>query len=254
VPVQPGREPYIAAGGRVGVLVVHGFTGSPVSMRPWAEYLAAAGLSVRMPRLPGHGTRWQDLNDTRWPDWYGEVARGFDALRMTCDHVFVAGLSMGGTLALRLAGERGTEVAGVIVVNAALDTADKRAWMLPYVSKVVRSFPPIANDIHRPGVDEGGYPRLPLRAAASLQQLWGDARTHLGTITAPVLAFRSAVDHVVPASSLALLRAGATGTTVTERVLANSYHVATLDYDAPQIFAESLTFIREHAAHSVGHA
>lgn len=247
MPVQPGAEPFAADGSPTGVLLLHGFTGSPVSMRPWAEHLAAAGFSVGLPRLPGHGTRWQDLNDTRWPDWYAGAEYAFDDLRRRCAEVFVCGLSMGGALALRLAGLRGSEVAGVVVVNASLDTADRRAFLLPYVSKVVRSFPPIADDVKKPGVREGGYDRLPLRAAASLQELWPATRAVLPQISAPVLAFRSAVDHVVPASSLALLTAGATSTTVTERVLADSFHVATLDNDAPAIFSESTQFIRKHA-------
>ena len=105
--VLPGAEPFAADGGPVGVVLSHGFTGSPQSLRPWAEHLAAAGFTVRLPRLPGHGTRWQDLNATRWPDWYGEIERAFDALRGRCDQVFAGGLSMGGTLVLRLAEQRG---------------------------------------------------------------------------------------------------------------------------------------------------
>lgn len=248
MPVQPGCAPYTADGGPVGIVVVHGFTGSPVSVRPWAARFSAAGLSVRAPRLPGHGTRWEDLNETRWPDWYGAVTRAFDGLRDRCAQVFVAGLSMGGTLALHLAGERGDQVAGVIVVNASLDTADRRAWLLPYVSKVVRSTTGVTNDIHKPGVEEGGYDRLPLRAAASVRELWGATRERLAAINAPVLIFRSATDHVVPASSASILRAGVTGAPVTECVLPNSYHVATLDYDASYLFDESLAFVRQHAA------
>jgi carboxylesterase len=119
VPVQPGSEPFSFEGGKVGALMVHGFTGSPYSMRPWGSFLADAGLTVLGPRLPGHGTRWQEMNLTRWQDWYGEVERGFDTLRGRCDQVFVMGLSMGGTLALRLAEEKGDDLAGVVTVNAA---------------------------------------------------------------------------------------------------------------------------------------
>ena len=96
MPVLPGAEPFEHAGGDVGVLLVHGFTGCPQSMRPWAEHLAAEGFTVSLPRLPGHGTRWQDLNLTRWTDWYAEAERALDALRRTCSTVFVMGLSMGG--------------------------------------------------------------------------------------------------------------------------------------------------------------
>jgi carboxylesterase len=244
LPVLPGAEPFTADGGPVGALLVHGFTGSPQSLRPWAEHLAAAGLTVRLPRLPGHGTRWQDMNATRWEDWYGEAERGFDVLRSQCDEVFVAGLSMGGTLTLRLAEVRAREVTGLVLVNPSLSTDDRRARLLPYLAPFIPSFPPIGGDIKKPGVTELAYDRLPLRAAASLQKLWAVTRADLAQVTAPVLAFRSAEDHLVEPSSMRILLAGATGTTVTERVLTDSYHVATLDNDAPAIFEESLAFIR----------
>ena len=87
----------------MGVLLCHGFTGSPQTLRPWAEYLAQQGLTVSLPRLPGHGTTWPDLGRTGWQDWYGEVDRAFGTLAGRCEQTFVFGLSMGGCLALRLA-------------------------------------------------------------------------------------------------------------------------------------------------------
>ncbi|MCF2435802.1 alpha/beta fold hydrolase [Streptomyces thinghirensis] len=98
MPVLPGAEPFRHEGGEVGVLLCHGFTGSPQSLRPWAQYLAARGLTVALPLLPGHGTRWQDMQVTGWQDWYAEVDRELRALRERCASVFVAGLSMGGAL------------------------------------------------------------------------------------------------------------------------------------------------------------
>ena len=103
MPLLPGAEPFHHEGGPVGVLLVHGFTGSPKSMRPWADHLAAAGLTVALPLLPGHGTRWQDMRQTRWEDWYAEADRELRTLTERCEQVFVCALSMGGALALRLA-------------------------------------------------------------------------------------------------------------------------------------------------------
>ena len=111
MPLIPGAEPFAHDGGPVGALVVHGFTGSPVSMRPWAQALADAGLTVRLPRLPGHGSTWQDMALTTWEDWYAAVDTAFGELTERCADVFVCGLSMGGSLALRLAELRGDEVA-----------------------------------------------------------------------------------------------------------------------------------------------
>ena len=95
--------PFHAPGGPVGVLFCHGFTGSPASLRGWAEQTAEAGYTVSLPVLPGHATVWQELNVTSWRDWYDAVDAEYRSLRETCDTVFVAGLSMGGSLALRLA-------------------------------------------------------------------------------------------------------------------------------------------------------
>ena len=249
-PVLPGAEPIDLPGGPVGVLMSHGFTGTPQSMRPWGEHLADAGLTVACPLLPGHGTRWQDMNATGWDDWYGALVHAFDDLRRRCSTVFVMGLSMGGTLVLRLAEERASEVAGVVVVNASLATERKDARALPLVSKVLGSFPGIASDIKKPGGKELAYDRLPLKAAYSLQRSWPVVCGDLHRITAPVLVFRSAVDHVVEPVSGRKLMAGLSGRAagmVEERVLENSYHVATLDNDAPTIFEGSLDFVRRHA-------
>jgi carboxylesterase len=247
VAVLVGAEPFVADGGPVGALVLHGFTGSTQSIRPWAEHLAAAGLTVYAPRLPGHGTRWQDMAKTRFADWYAEAERGFESLRSRCDRVFVCGLSMGGTLALRLAEERADEVAGVVVVNASLGTDRADAKLLPIARLLVPAFPGIVNDIKSGETTELGYDKLPLKPAHSLAQAWKLVRHDLGRITAPMLVFRSREDHIVPPVSGQYLLEGARSTEVRERVLENSYHVATLDADAPAIFAETVEFLRQHA-------
>jgi carboxylesterase len=249
VGVLPGAEPFAADGGDVGVVLSHGFTGTPQSLRPWAEQLAAAGLTVRLPRLPGHGTRWQDLNDTRWPDWYGAVERAFDELRGRCTQVFAMGLSMGGTLVIRLAEQRPAEVAGLVLVNPSLGTERKDVkYGLPVLHRFVPSLAGIGSDIRKPGVTELAYDRTPLKAMHSLSRLWPEVAADLHKVTAPVLLFRSRVDHVVEPLSGRLLRDGAASTEVTEVLLEESYHVATLDNDAAVIFGGSLDFVRAHTA------
>lgn len=243
--VLTGAEPIDLPGGPVGVLLSHGFTGTTQSMRPWAEHLSAAGLTVVAPRLPGHGTTVKDLNTTRFADWYGELDRAFCDLRSRCDTVFVMGLSMGGTLALRLAELRPAEVAGLVIVNASLTTERKDAKLLPLLSKVIPSFPGIGSDIKKPGVTELAYDKIALKAAYSLQQTWPLVKADLHKITCPVLAFRSTQDHVVEPVSGAELLKGCVH--AEERLLLDSYHVATLDNDAPEIFAGSLEFVRAHA-------
>ncbi|MGH3745337.1 MAG: alpha/beta hydrolase [Mycobacteriales bacterium] len=244
MPVLPGAEPWSADGGRTGALVLHGFTGNPRSMRPWAEALADAGLTVRLPLLPGHGTRWQDLQRTRWTDWYAEAERALADLAARCDDVFVMSLSMGGALSLRLAQEHA--IAGQVLVNPAIASDDKRLRFLPLLSAVIRSVPPVGDDIKAPGVSEGAYPRVPTKAAASMGQLWKVLVPQLPAVTAPTLVYRSVDDHVVAKVSVDTLVAGLAGADVQVVELLDSFHVATLDNDAQLIFDGSLAFVRAH--------
>ena len=240
---MPGAEPISLDGGDVGVLLCHGFTGTPSSLRGWAEHLAGEGYSVRVPRLPGHGTTWQEMNRTRWPDWYSEVDRAFGDLRARCRAVVVGGLSMGGALALRLAEEHGSQVAGLVVVNPSVRLEDRRLAALPVLRHLVPSLPGIASDIKKPGETELAYDRTPLHALHSSLQLCRDVVRDLPQVTAPLLVLRSSVDHVVPASSAALVLSRVSSTDVREIVLQNSYHVATQDNDAEQIFTASAQFV-----------
>ncbi|MGO4257945.1 alpha/beta hydrolase [Marmoricola sp. RAF53] len=232
-----------ASGRRVGVLLSHGFTGSPASIVPWGRYLAEQGYAVAVPRLPGHGTTWQDMTTTRYDDYYAEIEREFDALRARTDVVVVGGLSMGGCLVLQLAERRADQVAGVVLVNPAVNSTNKQLLLLPVMKHLVKAFPGIGSDIKKEGVVESAYDKTPLKPLASMVAAWKQVRAGLGEVTAPVLLFRSAEDHVVDPSSARIILDGIASADVTERVLAESYHVATLDNDAPQIFAESAEFV-----------
>jgi carboxylesterase len=227
----------------VGVLLCHGFTGSPQSLRPWAQYLAEHGLTVSLPLLPGHGTRWEDMQVTGWPDWYAEVDRELRMLSERCSRVFVAGLSMGGALALRLAARHGERVRGVVVVNPANKVHGLSAYALPVARHLVRTTKGIASDIAKEGAAELGYDRVPLHAAHSLRRFLRRLDVELPQVTQPLLLLRSARDHVVPAADSARVLSRVSSTDVTEIVLEHSYHVATLDVDADRIFKESLGFM-----------
>jgi carboxylesterase len=238
----PAR-PELTGGRRVGVLLSHGITGNPTSMTPWGSYLADRGYAVEVPVLPGHGTTWEDANKTSWDDWYRAINDVFDKLRSEVDSVVVGGLSMGGAVALRLAADRGDQVAGIVVVNPALASRRKDLLALPLLKHVVGGFPAIGNDIKKPGGNEYPYPKTPLKALHSFVQQWKPLIADLPRITQPLLMFRSVDDHVVDSSSAPIITAGVSSRDLTERLLENSYHVATLDNDAPRIFEESAAFI-----------
>jgi carboxylesterase len=242
-PYSVAARPELTGGRKVAVLLSHGFTGQPASMTPWAEAMAARGYAVELPRLPGHGTTWQEMNTTRWEHWYAEISAAFENLAAENDAVVVGGLSMGGALVLRLAEDHPDRIAGVMVVNPAIATKRLDVKLLPLLKHLVPSFPGIANDIKKPGVEEHGYTKTPLKAAHSMMQAWPRIAADLPRITAPLIYFRSTEDHVVDDKTQPLITGRISSRDVTVIPLENSYHVATLDNDAPTIFEESAAFV-----------
>lgn len=247
--IMPGAEPFgfEGAGSETGVLLVHGFTGSPQSLRPWGEHLAAQGWTVLCPRLPGHGTSMNDLARTTGDDWYREAEMALVGLSERCSSVFVCALSMGGTVALDLAARHPGRVAGLVVINGSIYSDDPRARMAPILGKLPFSVKGIASDIADPNEHELGYDRVPLRAAAALLAYQDAVKSRLPQVQAPLLLMVSRQDHVVPTGNTAYIAEHVSSTDVEVVWLERSYHVAPLDYDAPIIFERSTEFIVKRA-------
>lgn len=231
---------------RGGMLLCHGFTGSPQSMRPWAEDLATRGWAVELPLLPGHATTERELAATSWRDWYGTVREAALALSREHGPIAVGGLSMGGALALALAEDpqlRG-RIAAVVAVNPGM-TLPPTAHVAELIAPVVRTLPGIGADVSRGGVQEEAYGRLPVRAVAQLRRLFRRTRRELGAVEVPVLLATSRVDHTVPPRDSDIVAAGVRGPV--ERLSLNrSYHLATLDHDAELLFETSARFLDQH--------
>ena len=254
-PVRPGAEPLSVDGhgdlAKIGILVLHGFTGSPVSVRPLAARLSKRGFAVEMPLLPGHGTQPRDLLPTRYADWRAEALAALTRLRARTQHVFVVGLSMGGTLALDLATTEAVD--GVVTINAQiLDRGGLIVKLAPIIEKLIPIAPASAagltkNDIKKGG-DEDAYAWVAAAAGNSLVRALPELRARLKSLTCPLLVIYSRDDHSVPPDNSKALSSlvGTPSANVTVLELQESYHVATLDNDLPLIddkvasFAESL--------------
>jgi len=239
---MPGAEPFSSSNGPNGVLVLHGFTGNPGSMRPLAEAFADAGWSVDLPLLPGHGTSVEDMLATRWEDWSGAAELAYTSLAARCDRTVVAGLSMGGTLSVWLAG-RHPELSGVVVVNPLVEPpAESFVEMLRATAAAgVDRMPGIGSDIAKPGAAEGAYAETPVEPLLSLMAGVAELAPRLGEIDLPLLLLNSRQDHVVPPSSGDFL-ADRYGGPIERVFLEDSYHVATLDNDAHEIEERALAF------------
>lgn len=243
--IMPGAEPWGAEGDQVGVLVVHGFTGTPQSVRAWAEAIAASGRTVLLPRLPGHGTTEDDLQRTGPTDWVGEAEMSLRGLFERCHTIFVCGLSMGGTITLDLAERFADRVSGIVVVNPSVFSTDPRRHLAPLIGRLPLKLKGVANDVADPSQKELAYAKVPTMAAGKLLAYQEAVKRNLAAVRAPALIFTSRQDHVVDPAN---------GPYITEHIssidkenvhLEKSYHVATLDYDRDLIFQRTVAFIDE---------
>jgi carboxylesterase len=227
--------------------VLHGFTGSPDSMRPLAQACADAGFVVMMPRLPGHGTTIEDMQETSWVDWSEAAVRAFDELASEVggvERVVVAGLSMGGTLTVHVATQR-PQLAGIVLINAAVEPPDAAtmAGVQQAIEGGLELMPAIGGSINKAGAVELSYDAVPMRGLLSLFQAGEGLAAAMPAVRCPALVMCSPADPVVPATASDYFCAH-TGGTVDRLTLENSLHVATLDHDAALVEASTVAFIQ----------
>ncbi|WP_066059840.1 alpha/beta hydrolase [Robertmurraya korlensis] len=243
-PVIEGAEEFFFKGSEVGVLISHGFLGTPQSVRYIGEEFASLGYSVLCPRLQGHGTHYEDLEACSYQDWFSSLEKAYLQLKQHCSHIFVIGQSMGGTLSLRLA-HRYKEIKGLVLINAALQVPAYEYLKDQVEPRFLDESDP---DIHEEGVHEITYSKVPLKAVHELQNVMKGTLSILPEIESPVLGIRSSVDHVVPPANTDYILQTVQSTTKERLVLENSFHVASMDYDKDQIVKSGHLFIQQIVA------
>ena len=241
--VLDGAEPLLLEGGEVGVLLSHGFTGTTQSMRGLGERLARAGYTVSAPRLRGHGTSASDMARTGARDWVASIDEALAALRTRCSAIFMAGLSMGGTLTLLTAARHAGVIQGAIAINAVVQIGSADRAALAFGGDPASMLPGIGSDIKDPSARELAYAEVPRHCIAELYMLTGVTRDLLGRITCPTLVMQSRDDHVVDPANARLIASSVGAGRVELLWLENSYHVATLDHDAALVGDQAARFI-----------
>lgn len=244
--LDPGRFDF--DGGDTGILLLHGYTGSPTAVRPMGEYLASKGMRVVAPLLPGHGTTTADLNTRTWREVAGYAAEELYTLQGQCSRVFVGGLSMGGLLALHL-GERCTGIDGIIPMAAAVYAKSPLRFLLPFIRRVVSTFPKSSDprlSVEDPSLAPllWSYDREALHFASQVLDLMEDVRKNFYKVHQPLLIFQGAHDKTVPMKAAHAIADDSTSDDVELVVLPNSGHCLSVDQEADQVFAKSWQWIQ----------
>lgn len=245
--IMDGAEPFFFPGNEIGVLLCHGFTGTTQSMRYLGKQLQDAGYTVIGPRLKGHGISPQAMAMTTAADWIDSVDEALAELRKTCSQVFMAGLSMGGTLTLYTAAKHADVIKGAIPINAVVHIGKAEMAGLVFDRSMPELVPGIGSDIKDTSVTELAYREVPVAAFRQIYALAAVTQDLLPLITCPVLVIQSREDHVVNPSNGPRI-VGLVGSGRVElQWLDDSYHVATIDNDKDVIARHAISFIKSIA-------
>ncbi len=248
---QPDLDPapFFLKGGSVGVLLIHGFTGSPPEMRRLGGYLHERGLTVSAPLLPGHGTTVEQMNRCRWRDWTDHAGQALADLQSRCETVFVGGLSMGSVLTIYLAAHH--DLPGAVLYSPAVKVANPFIHVAPVLKYVIPSPPkPGSSDYTDPEAERytWSYEKNPSFAAHELLKLIRRVRRLLPDVTCPLLVIHSTGDQAITPDSARYTyeRAGSVDKELV--TLHNSGHVITVDSEWETVAERTYTFIRTHVA------
>ncbi len=245
--ILPGAEPFFFKGNDVGVLISHGFTGNPQSMRYLGEQLHAAGYTVVGPRLKGHGVSPTAMARTTAADWVESIEEALDELRKHCSQIYMTGQSMGGTLTLHTAAKHADVIRGAITINAAVQLSSPNMAGLAFGRGLPDTVPGIGADIKDPNVKELAYAEVPVVAFRQVYALMAVTHDLLPLVKCPTLVITSREDHVVNPNNGPLIASKVGASRIEMAWLGNSYHVATIDNDKALIAELAINFIKSIA-------
>jgi len=266
------KTDFFFEGGRSGVLLIHGLTGTPMEMKLLGKGLNRAGFTVYGMQLAGHCGDVEDLLATDWHDWYASVEKAAEELLGKVDHLFVGGLSMGALLALKFAAERPQQVCGVGVYGAtfrydgwSIPAVARLSFLLPLLKKLGigrnRSFmeePPygIRDERLRAQVSTAmlggdsaaaGLPGNPWYSLAEMYDLAADVRSRLSQVTSPCLIAHATEDDIASVKNAELVMREVSAP-VELLLLKDSYHMITIDKERRILIERSAAFFDAIAA------
>ena len=250
---RPDPSPFYLQGGPVGVLMVHGYPGSPPEMRLVGDYLHERGCTVSGPLLPGHGTTAADLNEVRWSDWTAHLVQALNELRPQCQKVFLAGLSGGGVKTLFLAATQ-PDLAGVITYSAAIYPSNWLLNLVPIAKYLIKQFPLREEHLTNPDAISRiwTYNTYPTFGAHEMLKLIREVRRLLPQVTCPLLIMHSTLDRDVRIKSAYAIRERTASQDKELLLLNNSGHAITIDSEWELVAQRTYEFIQARSGSHLG--
>ena len=246
--VDPDPSPFLLEAGSTGVLLIHGFTGSPTEMRLMGEYLHEKGVTVSAPLLLGHGTTPEDLNGRTWKDWQNHAEGALNDLNTGCEHVFVGGLSLGALISFRLAARR-SDLSGMVAYSPAIEVTDWRSYLLPVIKYLIPQLPKPDDHFTDPQAKKRlwSYDTYPTKAAHEVLKLIRKTRKDIPRVDCPLLMIYSEIDKEI---SIGGVRSAYENVGTPEKEILsvdNSGHVLTLDSQWKEVARTTYEFMASHS-------
>jgi carboxylesterase len=231
---------------RLGVLLLHGFTGHLNTVNGLVPHLEAAGIPYAMPILRGHGTRYRDLNQVTPRHWYADAERALINLLPQCDRVAVVGLSMGGLLALELAMNHPGKLAGIVTAAAAIKFVDPLSRLSPVIARLVKYWdsPNSFNDLSLK-VNCKNYPRFPTKTFAALYRYSHEIAKRLHEVHVPIRVLQSKKDQIVAPESANIIYENVSSSTREILWYETSGHEMMQDLEADKVLADTMEFVHK---------
>jgi len=241
----------LESGKEGGILLLHGFTGTPYEMRPAGEYFHKKGFTVLCPRLAGHGTSEEELDRCSFYDWISSAESALNYLAQKVQKVYVLGLSMGGLLALKLASVH-RDIEKVIVIASPLYLTGENglfvsACRIPLFRMLVRSVkkPEPADERYRKiWTENPSYRSVPTKASYEFYKLMQSTRKSLKSVSQSIMFVYSKSDRDVSFGNLSEMVSGVSSRDIYVYIPENMGHLITLEDGNSVVFEKIYEFIK----------
>lgn len=241
--MKKSPDPFLYEGTKdLGLLLIHGFTGSPSEMRTLGNYLNGNGYTTYGPQLAGHGSTPEEMAKTRKEDWWNSVIEGYQYLiDKGYKQVVAIGLSMGGILSLKLAIEK--ELKAVIPMAAPIFVHDKRIALSRWI-KYIKAYEvkKISKEDHIAQYLDS-YDRTPIACAESLYKLMKEVKRELSKITIPIQIMQGKKDETVMHESANYIYSHVHSKIKELKWYEKSTHIMTLDREKEKVYEDILHFL-----------